>query len=469
MYTEKIKHYLGFEPTSDQNTLIENLSQFLISQECDVCIINGYAGTGKTSVMSSLVKCFDDYEHNYVLLAPTGRAAKVLSNYSGRKAQTIHRKIYKMVVDKSGGARFALQKNTHFDTVFIIDEASMLSDKSNEGGFEISGSGVFNDLLEYVFSSKRCKLILVGDNAQLPPVKLDYSPALDIDYVKSSVHTGVILCSLKDVVRQSLDSGILYNATLIRKNLITGEDLILDVADYPDIIWLTGADLEDKLNYVYSNYGAENTLIVCRSNKRANIYNREIRNRILYRESELAAGDMMMVVKNNYFWLDEKSDAGFIANGDALEILRVKKYEDLYGFHFADATVRLLDYPEQAPLEVKLLLDTVTQETPSLPYEDNKRLFNTVLEDYQDETSWKKKMEKMRTNPYLNSLQVKFSYAVTCHKAQGGQWEQVFIDHGYLTEEMIGPDFYRWLYTAITRATDKVYLVNFDKRFALEK
>lgn len=469
MYKEKIVKHLGFEPTADQKNFIQSVEQFLDATSENVFIVNGYAGTGKTSIISALVKSLEEVEKGYVLLAPTGRAAKVLTNYSGRKAFTIHKAIYKLSMDKSGSAKFVLQNNKGVDVVFIVDEASMISDYSGDSTFDSFGSSVFQDLLRFVFSGKRCKLILVGDDAQLPPVKLDYSPALDVENVKTMVETEVGLAVLKEVVRQSLDSGILYNATLIRKNLLIGEPLQLETVGYDDVVWLPGSELEDKLNYVYSNYGTETTLIITRSNKRANIYNREIRNRILMREGELAASDMLMVVKNNYFWLDEKSEAGFIANGDIIEVLKVKRYEDIYGFHFAEATVRLTDYPDEPSMDVKLLLDTIYLETPSLSFEDNKRLFNTVLEDYADEPTWKKKMEKMRQNPYLNCLQVKFSYAVTCHKAQGGQWEHVFIDHGYLTDDMIGTDFYRWLYTAITRATQAVYLINFDKRFKAEE
>ena len=468
MYKEKIAFHLGFEPTADQERFIDAIELFLQIREESIFIVNGYAGTGKTSVISALVKTIEEEERGYFLLAPTGRAAKVLTNYSGRKAFTIHKAIYKLSMDKSGNAKFVLQKNKGFDVIFIVDEASMISDYSADSNFDSFGSSVFQDLLHFVFNGQRCKLILVGDDAQLPPVKLDYSPALDLDYVKSIVSMPVGLATLKEVVRQSLESGILYNATLIRKNLLLGESLNIETEGYDDVVWLPGNELEDKLNYVYSNYGTETTLIITRSNKRANIYNKEIRNRILQREGELSASDMLMVVKNNYFWLDEKSDAGFIANGDIVEVLKVKRYEEMYGFHFADATIKLADYPEEPSMDVKLLLDTIYLETPSLSFEENKRLFNAILEDYADEPSWKKKMEKMRQDPYLNCLQVKFSYAVTCHKAQGGQWEHVFIDHGYLTDDMINTDFYRWLYTAITRATQNVYLINFDKRFKAE-
>ena len=452
------------QPTSGQAVLVNKISEFCTKPgSAGVFVLKGYAGTGKTTIISALIKSLPAVNAKSVLLAPTGRAAKVLSNYSQKQAFTIHKKIYKRMVTADGIGRFVVQPNLHTSTLFIVDEASMISDG---GGFSDTSS-LLDDLMRYVTSASKCKIIFIGDTAQLPPVGLDVSPALDVDYLKSSYAVTIDSVELKDVVRQQAGSGILVNATDIR-NLIASDSqetphFTLD--NFKDIVRLEGADLEDALNNAYSNSGVEGTAVICRSNKRANQFNQQIRARIRWQESELSAGDYMMVVKNNYNWLSDDSKAGFIANGDIIELLKVGSVKEQYGFRFADAQIRLIDYPDERPFEVKLLLDALAAEAPALSNEQNKSLYHAVLADYMDIPDKRKRLIELKKDPFFNALQVKFAYAITCHKAQGGQWETVFVDQGYLTDEMINTEFLRWLYTAVTRATKKLYLVNFNKEF----
>lgn len=461
---------LEYTPTSDQETLIDKMPEFLNDDgDKKLFLIKGYAGTGKTTFVSTLIKILPSLNKKSILLAPTGRAAKVLANYSNKTAFTIHKKIYKIESLQSGNMNVVLQKNKHTNTIFIVDEASMIPDSSgfNDSNF-FSQRNLLEDLFDYVFQGKNCKLILIGDSAQLPPVGLDISPALNIEYLKNHFfNISISSYELREVVRQSKNSGILSNATNLRKlisnNFIKAPFFFLQ--DYTDIQKISGEDLEDLLYEAYSSNDIGNSVVICRSNKRANIFNQEIRRRILYKEDEISAGDFMMVVKNNYFWLPSDSKAGFIANGDIIEILKIKHITDLYGFRFADVTIRLIDYPDEGNLDTKILLDTISTEAPGLKYEDSKRFFNEIMQDYIDIPQKNKRYEKLKNNPYFNALHIKFSYSLTCHKTQGGQWDTVFVDQGYINENMINKEYLRWLYTAITRATKRLYLLNFNEDF----
>ncbi len=458
---------LGKSPTPGQEELSLKLADFIAESDSDaVFILKGYAGTGKTTMLSSLVKTFTKFKFRSVLLAPTGRAAKVLSGYSGHSAYTIHKSIYRQQSSSDGMGRFVLDKNLYKDTFFIVDEASMVSNSNGESS--IFGSGrLLEDLIEYVYSGSNCRLLLVGDTAQLPPVGLDVSPALskrELEFYDRVVYEH----ELTEVVRQDQNSGILYNATMIR-NLITDTFFTpgyfhLECEPFDDIRRIGGADLIEEISTCYDKFGHFETIVVTRSNKRANKFNEGIRSTILYKDADISVGDLLMVVKNNYFWLEENEKIDFIANGDIAEIISIYKYEQLYGFRFANVTLRLIDYPD-IEIDCKIILDTLSIESASLTSEQNRKLFEAVAEDYLDIRSKKKRWEKIRENPYFNALQVKFAYAVTCHKAQGGQWKAVFVDQGYLTEEMLNLEFLRWLYTAFTRPTERLYLVNFNKEF----
>ncbi len=463
----EILENLGRLPTTGQNELSQKLADFVAESETDaVFILKGYAGTGKTTMLSSLVRTFTKFKFRSVLLAPTGRAAKVLSNYTVQNAYTIHKSIYRQQSSTDGAGRFVLNKNLYKDTFFIVDEASMISNSNSETS--IFGSGrLLEDLIEYVYSGSNCRLFLVGDTAQLPPVGLDVSPALsknELDFYDRYVYE----YELTEVVRQDQHSGILFNATFIR-NLITDGNynsgyFRIEFKQFDDIRRLSGADLIEEISTCYDRFGLIETIVVTRSNKRANKFNEGIRSTILYKESDISVGDLIMIVKNNYFWLEANEKIDFIANGDIAEIISIYKHEEMYGFRFANVSLRLLDYPD-IEFDCKIMLDTLNIESAALDNDQNRKLFDAVSEDYPDIRSKKKRWEKIRENPYFNALQVKFSYAVTCHKAQGGQWKAVFVDQGYLTEEMLNTEFLRWLYTAFTRPTERLYLVNFNKQF----
>lgn len=466
---EAILSNFEFDTTKDQLLAIEKLDEFLTDTSSHTAfLLKGFAGTGKTSLIGSLVKVLPTLHVNSALLAPTGRAAKVLSNYSGKPAFTIHKQIYRLQTSADGFMMFSLQQNKNTNTIFIVDEASMIS---NSQGLESLNWGkeqhLLDDLIDYVYSGKNCKLILIGDTAQLPPVGAAYSPALDEDLLKASYSFKLYTAEMKEVVRQPDASGILLNATAIRENLYNEKKnkFRFNLSRKKEVVRVEGAELEDLLNDAYNANGVEEVMVICRSNKRANLFNAQIRARIRWMEDEIAAGDFMMVVKNNYFWLEESSKAGFIANGDIIEILKVKRTEELYGFRFADCVVRLIDYPDEPDMEVKIMLDTIMNNAPALTKEQSDSFYRAVMEDYSDIPEKKKKREEMRKNPYYNALQVKFAYAVTCHKSQGGQWKSVFIDQGYLTEEMINVEYFRWLYTAVTRASEKLYLIGFNDIF----
>jgi exodeoxyribonuclease V len=460
----QIRKHLKEIATPSQELLIEALATFTLDEVDDALfIVKGYAGTGKTTAISAFVEVLDTIKKKSVLLAPTGRAAKVLSSYSGKTAFTIHKKIYRQRGSKDGFGRFVLDKNLHTNTFFIIDEASMISDSSQEGSVFGSGS-LLQDLLEYVYNGKGCKLLLVGDTAQLPPVGLDISPALSKEKMEI-FSDSVMMEELKEVVRQKKESGILFNATELRKRIDTHDFSLplFSLVGYDDIERVSGTELLESISSSYDKFGIEDTIVVSRSNKRANKYNQGIRNSILYRDEELVPGDLLMVVKNNYFWMREGEKIDFIANGDIIEIVRIKKYQELYGYRFADCTIRMIDY--DTTVDLKILLDVLYEETPALSSEKNKEMYYTILEDYVHLKPKKKQYEEVKNNDFFNAIQVKYAYAVTCHKSQGGQWKSVFIDQGFIEKERIDREYLRWLYTALTRATEKVHLVNFPDYF----
>jgi exodeoxyribonuclease-5 len=455
-------------PTADQTVLLRQLSAFLASAKPNkTFLLKGFAGTGKTTVVSVLVNILPQLNLDSMLLAPTGRAAKVLSTYSKQHALTIHKAIYK-TNDGDSGFFLSLRENTHKNTVFIVDEASMIAAETPEKNGLFPVSNILEDLMTYIFSGENCSLIFVGDTAQLPPVGTNLSLALNLEYLKAAFHLTIGSFELTEVVRQSEDSGILSNATHIRK-LVQQEEIdhgFFSTQGCKDVFRINGDELEDMLNTAYSRSGDTETIVICRSNKRANLFNNEIRQRILYREGEINAGDKIMIVKNNYFWISKKSKAGFIANGDIAEVLRIKNQETVADtYSFVDATIRLIDYPEEKDFDVKLLMNTLQMDAPSLSYTDYKKLYNEVAADYQHITDKYQRLKLMQANPYLNALQIKFAYAMTCHKTQGGQWENVFIEQGYLTDEMVNQEYLRWLYTAVTRGTERLYLVNFNEKF----
>lgn len=464
-YKELLQKF-PYEPTQKQQELFHLLVDFLFSKDNQaIFILKGYAGTGKTTTISTLVNNLWRAGKKAVLLAPTGRAAKVISSYSKRQAFTIHKKIYFPKKQKNGSVDFVLQPNKHRDTVFIVDEASMIPDRPQNSKLFENGS-LLDDLISYIYSGHQCKLILIGDTAQLPPVKLSISPALEKDRLEFDYNKNVKEIELDEVTRQNYDSGILANATFLRMLIERdAKDFQFDL-DFPDIIRLQdGYDIQDAITTSYDNNGVEDTAFIVRSNKRANQYNQQIRAKIRGQENEISAGDYVMVVKNNYFWLKDSSSAGFIANGDTCEIMRIYSIKDLYGFRFAEVQIRMIDYPDQKPFDSVLLLNTLASESPSLTYEESNKLYEAVREDYANEKSKYKQFLAIKKNKYFNALQVKFSYAITCHKSQGGQWKTIFIEQPYLPDG-VSKEYLRWLYTAVTRAQEKLYLIGFkDENF----
>lgn len=456
---------LNFEPTAAQEKACGLLAYFVCEKKAPLFVLKGYAGTGKTTLISSLVNHLRYISLESVLLAPTGRAAKVIADYSGQPAFTIHKKIYAR--KKIGGKIYTeLGFNKHKNTIFIADEASMITNRPGAGSWLQDERLLLDDLVQYVFSGKNNALILLGDTAQLPPVEETHSPALDLEYLTARYDLPIIDAELTEVVRQEAQSGILFNATKLRNALREKEGKFpVFETGFPDFCPITGETLQDELENAYNQFGSEGVVIICRSNKRANLYNQQIRARILWREEELCAGDLLMVVKNNYFWLNNEYRAGFVANGDIIEVKRVLKTEELYGLRFANITARFADSENDPDFECKIMLDALNDDGPAIKREKLKMLYYAIEEEYSDITNKKKRMESIFNSPYFNALQVKFAYAVTCHKSQGGQWPVVFIDQGYLTEEMIDENFRRWLYTAITRATEKLFLVNFNPKF----
>ena len=482
-----ILHHFGLKPTEDQSKVIDSLCQFILTPDADsVFILRGFAGTGKTSLVSALVKTMEQLDRECVLMAPTGRAAKVFSLYADHPAFTIHKRIYRQKsIDKD--SIFTLNFNMRQNLLFICDEASMIANDEYLSG-SIYGTGrLLDDLIHFVYGGKGCRLILMGDTAQLPPVGDDESPALSDDYM-NGYGLNVISHTLTEVVRQAESSGILWNATHLR-TLLENEDIFdfpkIHFKGFPDVKNIPGNELIEVLEECYHRDGEDETIVVTRSNKRANIYNNGIRAQILWREEPLEGGDMLMVAKNNYYWTEklalellanakaegktpeeaEMVPFDFIANGDTAIIKRVRNERNFYGFTFADATLAFPDY-EDFELGVTVLLDTLQAEAPALTKEQQNTLYNNIMEDYAGDPTLRSKQDKLkalRNDPYYNALQIKYAYAVTCHKAQGGQWTNVFIDQGYMTEELLTPDYFRWLYTAITRATQRVFFVNWPK------
>jgi len=453
-----IQAQLPFQPNEQQVKLLDALGSFLMSTDKEkLFLLRGYAGTGKTSVISALVRALNELKQKTVLLAPTGRAAKVISGYSGYPAFTIHKKIYRQ--KSMSEFRFQLADNLNTHTLFIVDEASMISNSGAETTF---GSGrLLDDLIHFVYGAEGCSLLLLGDTAQLPPVMQPHSPALEKENLLG-YGLKVSEFTLTHVVRQALESGILHNATLLRQQLTdehTTEFPSFDLEGFNDIQKLNGMELIDEIQKAYDGVGVEDTIVVTRSNKRANIYNNGIRTRVMMKEDELSNGDLLMVTRNNYFWNKPYKEIDFIANGDILQIIRIRNYHEIYGFRFVDLTLKSLDFDWE--IDARIWLDSLQSESPAQMNEMTNRLFEAVGEDYPEITTKREKFKKIFENEYYNAIQVKFAYAVTCHKAQGGQWKKVFIDPGQVSEEQINSDFYRWLYTALTRATETVFLVNF--------
>ena len=478
----------GFTPTEDQYKVLYHLSAFIITEkERPLYLLRGYAGTGKTTLVSTLVKTLPSIGMRYQLLAPTGRAAKVISNYTGKPASTLHRKLYRFQAVANGELRMTRAENKAKDTVFIVDECSMISDQAD--GFSWTRS-LLDDLIEYVFSGSRCKLLLIGDSAQLPPVGLDISPAMDFDILRNSFNLTMATYEMKEVMRQAIDSGILHNATNIRDLMSTDngqrttdfyELPLLDINNFDDIIKIDPMLFEELLWQSFGDKCSNEAVVICRSNKRANMFNQAIRSRVLQEEGELSTGDKLMVVKNNYYWSGQQTtdngqqtsstsqnlnNISFLANGDMIEITRINKFEEMYGFHFADVDIQLTDYEDAPTLSVKIIMETLHSDSPALTNEDAKRLYQAVEEDYMDIPRAADRRKMMKENPYFNALQVKFGYALTCHKTQGGQWNNVFVEAPYLPDETtLELGDLRWLYTAITRAKEKVYLVNFKEEW----
>ncbi len=460
-FIERLLKHFSHKPTKEQKAVLEDLSEFISTLGSrSIFLLKGYAGTGKTTLISALVKSLPSVGKRSALLAPTGRAAKVLAKYSKRKASTLHKKIYWIRTSKNGNTFITLKENLHTNTIFIVDEASMIPEDLNDS---LSKRSLLEDLIKYVYEGIDCKLILIGDTAQLPPVHLDVSPALDEENLDKKYQKQIISKELKEVVRQEKNSLVLENATQLRRLIEVNNNSLPKIKLNNDVIRISsGEDLQENIEAAYTQSGVENTTIICRSNKRANQYNNRIRSEILWQEDIISSGDILMVVRNNYFWLDEKSEAGFLANGDIIEVTRVKEIIERYGFKFAKASIKLLDYPNENEVETILLLDTISSESPSLKYEEYKKLYKEVGLDYKGQKDINKKIKE---NEFFNAIQIKFGYSITCHKAQGGQWKEVFIDIGYFKKEMLDKNYLRWLYTAFTRSTEKLYLIGFNSDF----
>ncbi len=470
--SKAILNEFPYPPTPGQTELLRLLSGYIKRKDPnEAFLLKGYAGTGKTTIVSSLVRFLPSMGCQTVLLAPTGRAAKVLASYSGKKAYTIHKKIYKIFQQPDGSQRLMLQKNTYRNAFFLVDESSMIATWQDNAENIFNRVNILDDLVEYVKCGANCRLIFIGDTAQLPPVGTEQSPALNLNILKHKLFERITEYELKDVVRQAEGSGILFNATHLREiieNKVKGFPK-LKSKGLPDFRRVAGQEAADVVNDLFAGRELEESIIICNSNKRTNLYNQFIRNRVLFREDRINTGDLLMVVQNNYYWLDTESEVGFIANGDIIEIKRIAKIEEIYGFTFADVTIRMLDYPDEPDLEVKILLQTLESPTPAIPSQDRRKLFDAVAEDYQQIPNKKTRLSKIRNNPHFNALQVKFAYSITCHKSQGGQWENVLVEMPYLKDPKPDIAYLRWLYTAITRATKKVFLLNFTDDFFEEK
>lgn len=467
-----LRQKFPYELTLKQDIFLQKIADFATNDHQDeIFVLKGYAGTGKTTLLSTVVNELKSVNKFSITLAPTGRAAKVISNYSNRSAFTIHKNIYYPKPSKAGGTfQYTMRNNRNRNTIFIVDEASMIGDASAGDTSMYPHGSLLDDLVYYVYSGFNCKLILIGDTAQLPPVNMTISPALDIDQLGFHYNMEVQHIELDEVMRQEEDSGILYNATELRLTIGSyfADTFQFQLQGFKDIIRLVdGYDIQDAIYSSYSNSGPEETTFIVRSNKRANAYNQQIRMRILDKDSEISAGDLLMVVKNNYYWLKDSAVTDFIANGDIVEVLQIYRTIELYGFRFASVKIRMIDYPNMAPFDTVIILDTLTSESPALTYDQMNKLYNEVMLDYEDEITKYKKIQKLKENEYFNALQVKFSYAITCHKSQGGQWETVFIEQPYLPDG-VTEDYVKWLYTAMTRAKDKLYLIGFQDEYFLQ-
>lgn len=464
-FIDKIESNFPFKFTQDQSAALEQIADFLFSRSNDcIFLLKGYAGTGKSSLIGSLVRTMSALNQKTVLLAPTGRAAKVFSGYAAQPAFTIHKKIYRQKKFSESESGFSLAENLHKHTLFIVDEASMISNESDYTS--VFGSGrLLEDLVEYVYSGEGCRMLLIGDTAQLPPVKQESSPALDSAMLRS-YSLDVSESTLTEIVRQAEESGILNNATLLRNALLKGNTMDLpklNTSAFKDVRSINGQELIEEISGAYQRDGIDETIVISRSNKRVNAYNNGIRNTVLYREEELSGGDLLMITRNNYFWVDNFENIDFLANGEFLEVVRVRRYEEMYGFRFCNVLLRHRDYDIE--FEAKINMDGLRTEVPGLTREQNDALFAAVMEDYTHISQKRERYKKVKENPYFNALQVKYGYAVTCHKAQGGEWKNVFLDIGYVDESYMGDNFYRWLYTSITRSSQMLYLVNLPANF----
>ena len=458
---ERIVRCLDHQPTPDQREAITLMAQFcVLPSSHKTFILRGYAGTGKTTVVSALIRCLQQLKISTVLLAPTGRAAKVLSGYASMPASSIHRVIYRQ--QAAGSTEFNLNFNGHRNTLFIVDEASMVANSSSEG---ISfGSGrLLDDLVEYVYSGDECSMLLLGDTAQLLPIGQTTSPALDSNIMRG-YGLDVMEYGLTSVLRQTAESGILHNATLLRNAIVADDFFRVALSDnFPDVMRVSGNDLIEQLETSYRTVGEENTIILSYSNKRAVLFNRGVRASVLFREEEISNGDFLMVTRNNYFWSAPYENLDFIANGDIAEVVHVGRHTDLYGARFVELTLRLVDYDME--ITARVLIDSLYTETQQAVNALNERLTAAIAEDYVDITNRRKFWQEMQKNEYFNALQVKFAYAITGHKAQGGGWQHVYIDQGYITEDIISREYYQWLYTTITRAQERLFFVNFSDWF----
>ena len=462
--SKRLLDAFGFVPTEGQAEVIRHLSAFLLSSKPNpTYILRGYAGTGKTTLVTTLVNTLPELGMGYVLMAPTGRAAKVMASYTGCYASTIHKKIYQVASLPDGSLRMVRAQNKHEDTLFIVDEASMIGDERDFGS-----KSLLDDLMDYVFSGLRCRLLLIGDTAQLPPVGSEESPALDIEFLRNAFPLTIATYELTEVKRQALQSGILSNATHLRELLLDNRmqypPPLFDL-HFDDTQTVDPQTFEELLYRAFDAEQRHESVIVCKSNKRANLFNQAIRSRILNIEGEIATGDMLMVVKNNYYWADGNQQISFIANGDMAEIRKISRYEELYGFRFAEVTLHFPDYPDAPDMDVKILLDTLNSNSASLTEEEGTRLRQSVEADYMDIPNRRERYKEMKRNPWFNALQVKFAYALTCHKTQGGQWRRVFVDSAFNLKDDLEKEDLRWLYTAVTRAQEMLYFVNFKEEF----
>ena len=462
-FSERLRFHLGYAPTPCQERLFDTLAEFAMQYEtCDLLLVSGYAGTGKTSAIAAFVKTLKELKYKYVLLAPTGRAAKVLSGFTGEKASTIHRHIYRQKSMHDGVGEFQLDFNKAKDTFFIVDEASLISVDTSQGGGVFGSGDLLDDLVRFVRSGVDDKLIIIGDRGQLPPIGLDRSPALDADYL--SRYGALMTAELTTVVRQAAESGILTNATIVRRLIESGrvETPKLRLTGFDDVERVSGGELIEKIGDAVGRYGLDEIVVLCRSNKRANRYNAGIRGSVLSREERLSKGDKLMVVKNCYQVLEDIPDMDFIANGDVAQLVKLSHHEERYGLHFADAVLAFPDYND-VEIRAKVVLDTLDSEQASLSTEQQRALWQGVSEDYADVRGSRKRYEKVREDPYYNALQIKYATAITCHKSQGGQWRCVFIDNPFWKELTL--DDLKWLYTAITRGVEKIFFVNFKDEF----